>query len=160
MMPVFLFTYHAYGTRLPDREQGYVRRKQGTLPPDEEAAKLYRDQMQQDAVSFGGEAQLQIIQAVRNTEPHIDITIRMVVTDPTHAHVLLQWTHERGWKSLRTSVKTAISIALKKQQDKAWLSEGASAKQVKDEAHLHYLENQYLPDHRGWKWSSAKGLFK
>ena len=37
-MPCYLFTFHAYGTWMPDREEGFVRREQGILPPDEELA--------------------------------------------------------------------------------------------------------------------------
>ena len=37
-MPCYLFTFHAFGTWMPDREEGFVRREQGILPPDEELA--------------------------------------------------------------------------------------------------------------------------
>ncbi|MEM9416024.1 MAG: hypothetical protein AAGA29_11200 [Planctomycetota bacterium] len=159
-MPVFLFTYHAYGTWLPDRPEGYLRRREGLQPSSREEATRYRRRMIQSPVVFDEAIQKRIIEAVKNTEQYIDVTTRMVATDPTHAHVLLQWSHRRGPKSLRQSVKTAISIALKKQEDKQWLSGGATGKQVKDEEHLHHLEWLYLPGHRGWKWVRGKGLFK
>ena len=42
-MPCYLFTYHGYGTWLPDRSRGYVRRKEGILPTDEAPmAECYR----------------------------------------------------------------------------------------------------------------------
>jgi len=159
-MPVYLFTYHAYGTWLPDRGQGYVRRHEGVLPANDAAAKMYRDQMKQDRVTLGDQAQRKVIDAVCGTQPHIEIVIRMVATDPTHIHVLVQWTHRDAWKKMRQSIKTAVSIALKKHKDQKWLSGGASGKHVKDEAHLCHLEKTYLPSHRGWKWSQEKGLFK
>ena len=33
-MPVYLFTFHAYGSWLPDNPRGYVRRKEGIQPQD------------------------------------------------------------------------------------------------------------------------------
>jgi hypothetical protein len=41
-MPCYLFTYHAYLSWMPDRPQGYVRRKKGIFPPDEEKAEAYK----------------------------------------------------------------------------------------------------------------------
>ncbi len=41
-MPCYLFTYHGYGTWLPDRKQGYVQRHQGILAADSHMATLYR----------------------------------------------------------------------------------------------------------------------
>ncbi len=38
-MPCYLFTFHAFGTWMPDREEGFVQRKKGILPPDEELAR-------------------------------------------------------------------------------------------------------------------------
>jgi hypothetical protein len=40
-MPCYLFTYHAYGSWMPDRVEGYVRRGQGILPRDTQMASLY-----------------------------------------------------------------------------------------------------------------------
>lgn len=159
-MPVFLFTYHAYGTWMPDRTQAYVRRYEGILPTSNETAKLYRDQMKQSTVSFCEVTQQHIIETTLATQPHLDITLRMIATDPTHIHTLIQWGRGRDWKKLRQSIKTAISITLNKHRKPQWLSGGASGKRVKDESHLHHLETQYLPEHRGWKWSPDKGNFK
>lgn len=159
-MPVYLFTYHAYGTWLPDRPAGYLRRREGLQPPSREEALRYRKRMTHPDACFSRATQQQVIEAVRNTEPHIGVTIRMVATDPTHVHVLIQWHHDRSPKALRQSIKAAISIALKQVADRPWLSEGATSKQVRDKEHLETLERHYLPGHRGWKWSLGKGLYK
>ncbi|MEM1355661.1 MAG: hypothetical protein AAGH88_12345 [Planctomycetota bacterium] len=44
-MPVYHFTFHAYGTWMPDHAKGYVRRKLGILPPDAKMAEQYRRNM-------------------------------------------------------------------------------------------------------------------
>jgi len=81
-MPCYLFTYHAYASWMPDREEGHVRRGEGILSADE---KLNREL-----------------------------------------------------------------------ERRTWLSEGASRKQVKDQAHFDYLINEYVPLHRGWKMEGGR----
>ena len=57
-MPCYLFTFHAYGTWLPDRRRGYVRRdKQGIHKQDHELADKYKEQMSQDIVRFDRDIQ-------------------------------------------------------------------------------------------------------
>ena len=117
--------------------------------------------MQEPPALFDDQAQKILIKAVRSTEEHLDVVIRLVATDQSHIHVLLQWTHARPWDKLRASIKTKLSKVLKEQiKDRTWLSEGASRKHVKDYEHLQYLETQYLPDHLGWKWCFKRGWFK
>ncbi|MEM9347103.1 MAG: hypothetical protein AAGB26_10855 [Planctomycetota bacterium] len=160
-MPVYLFTYHAYGTWLPDKPKGYVRRKQGVLQADADQADTYRSQMKDAAVSFDEQMQRLLIETAQSTASFLEIEIRLIATDTTHLHILLQWRHTRPWDKLRASIKVKLSKLLKEQLgDRPWLSEGASRKQVTEDEHLHYLENQYLPDHRGWKWCHKRGWFK
>lgn len=160
-MPVYLFTYHAYGTWLPDKPKGYVRRKEGVLPANSEKSNTYRGQMKYPIVTFDESMQKLLIEATQSTASFLDIEFRLIATDPTHLHALLQWQHEREWEAIRASIKTKLSLVLKEQLgDRPWLSEGASRKQVKDDEHLHHLEHEYLPDHRGWKWCFRRGWFK
>ena len=37
---------------MPDREEGFVRRKEGILPPDEELARQYKGRAKEDEVIF------------------------------------------------------------------------------------------------------------
>ena len=39
-MPCYLFTYHAYGSWLPDHAEGYVHWKEGQQPPDDNLGDL------------------------------------------------------------------------------------------------------------------------
>ena len=60
-MPCYLFTFHAYGTWMPDREEGFVRRDEGILPPDEDLARRYRDRQKGDEVLFDASLQRLLI---------------------------------------------------------------------------------------------------
>ena len=60
-MPCYLFTYRAYGSWMPDREQGFVRRGQGVLPPDEELARQYHNASKQRSVIFDDQTQRLIV---------------------------------------------------------------------------------------------------
>jgi hypothetical protein len=51
-MPCYLFTYHAYGSWMPDRPQGYVRRGKGILPTDTRMAERYRKNTKYDKAPF------------------------------------------------------------------------------------------------------------
>ncbi len=62
-MPCYLFTYHAYGSWLPDHTRGYAHRGQGVLAPDKHMAGLYRANLKQNTVHFNSPVQRSIIEA-------------------------------------------------------------------------------------------------
>lgn len=111
-MPVYLFTYHAYGTWLPDRDQGYVKRGEGILAPDPQAYESYRNAMTQAIVSFDEQAQALAIQAVLDSREKQRFECYYVSTDLTHIHVLLSWRDERQAVPMRGLVKGSITRAL------------------------------------------------
>ena len=50
-MPCYLLTLHTYGSWMPDRDKGYVRRDhEGILPRDPAMAQRYRHRMSRDVV--------------------------------------------------------------------------------------------------------------
>lgn len=161
-MPCFLFTYHAYGTWLPDRSEGYVQRKQGLLPQDVGLGRVYRRAMTADTVTFDAERQLVAIEAVLNAAACVELTAHFIATETTHVHALVNWSSEqRTWLQNRSSVKKAITLALQRQiEHRRWLSDSASRKQVKDREHFEHLIHHYLPSHRGWKWDEHQGYFQ
>jgi hypothetical protein len=158
-MPCYLFTYHGYGTWLPDRKQGFVKRKLGILPPNQEEAAAYRAVMG-GVAEFDSQVQLVLIDSIVDSQLKQSFTAHCIATDSTHVHVLLSWPDERAWLHMRSIVKSSLSRRLKRGcGDRTWLSEGASRKQVKDRANFDYLIIRYLPRHRGWKWSPERGKF-
>jgi REP element-mobilizing transposase RayT len=160
-MPCYLFTYHSFGSWMPDHPRGYVRRHVGVLPQDRHMAKIYRREAQHDEVLFNEEIQPVAINTIRTAVSDIDCRLHFVATEPTHIHVLVSWNGGRTWQRNRNSIKKSVTIALKNQfRDRPWFSEGASRKRVRDRRHFNYLLTKYLPAHGGWKWCDQRGLFK
>ena len=155
-MPCYLFTYHAYSSWMPDREEGYVRRGEGLLPADEERARLYRRDAVEQPVVFDPRIQLLLIDEVRAASPHQRFRVHYVATEPTHVHALVSWQDDRPWKNMRSNLKSSLTRRLNRELERrTWLSENASRKQVKHQAHFDYLVNEYLPSHRGRKWKEG-----
>ncbi len=160
-MPCFLFTYHGYGTWLPNRSRGYVKRGQGILPPDEHMHRLYTESMTETIVCFNGEIQLELIRAALEAAPHQRFEPYYIATDSSHLHVLLGWRHSKRSVLLRSQLKWSLTRALNlKYEHRKWLADKGNCKQVKDRQHFDYLRNVYLPKHNGWKWQPERGLFK
>jgi REP element-mobilizing transposase RayT len=161
-MPCYLFTFHAFRTWMPDRDEGFVRRDQGILPPDEALAAQYRDRAKEDEVVFDARLQLLLIEETRITCEKQRYRGHYVVTEPTHLHVLASWPDERPWLKIRNGLRSSLTRRLNRdvrQRDK-WFVESASRKQVKDDDHFEHLVNTYLPSHRGWKWCEGGDVFR
>lgn len=161
-MPCYLFTFHSYGSWLPDRSRGFVRRHQGMLPQDHDLATTYRRHMPQIAVHFDSAAQRAIIETLLDAASYLDCRVHAAATDNQHIHLIVSWRDERrGWEKTRASFKKSITIKLKSTYGKQrWLSRDASRKQVKDRSHFEYLVGEYLPNHRGWKWDERVGHYR
>ena len=146
---------------MPDRPQGFVRRKKGVLPPDELIADMYNKQAKQSKIFFS-----EAIQKLLLTEFAIACRMQSLrahyfSTEPTHVHVLVSWKDDRSWSLIRSGIKTSFSRRLCKDiSRRIWFSDGASRKHVKDQTHFDYLVTQYLPSHRGWKQQEDNPPFR
>ena len=161
-MPCYLFTFHAYRTWMPDRDEGFVRRKRGVLPPDEELARQYEERAKEDEVWFHSNIQMLLIAEARIACEKQRYRGHCIATDPTHVHVLASWPDERPWLKIRSGLKSSLTRRLNRdvQRRHHWFVDSASRKQVKDETHFDHLMNVYLPSHRGWKWREGGELFR
>ena len=161
-MPCYLFTFHAYGTWMPDRKEGFVRRNEGILPPDEELAKRYRDREKEDEVLFDASLQRLLIDEARIACAKQRYRVHYLATEPTHLHALVSWPDDRLWLKIRTGLKSSLTRRLNRnvQRRDKWFVENASRKQVKDDDHFDHLQNSYLPSHRSWKWREGGELFR
>ncbi len=160
-MPCFLFTYHAFGTWMPDRREGFVRRKQGVLSPDVVLAGHYRQRAKEDEVVFDLNLQLLLIEEIKIACQKQRYRVHCIATEPTHVHVLTSWPDDRTWLVIRSGLKTSLSRRLNRdvQRRRNWFVDSASRKQVKDDDHFDHLINEYLPSHRGWKWREGAEPF-
>ena len=161
-MPCYHFTFHGYGTWMPDEDDGYVRRGEGHLPQDTTEASKYRSRMKNGEIKFNDSMQLAIIDEVHAASEHQMFRVHYVATEPTHVHILVSWQDDqRASEKIRSSIRQSLSRQLSKQFGRRqWLSEGGSRRKVLNEDHYGYLAAVYLPEHGGWKWSEDKGLFK
>jgi len=160
-MPVYLFTYHAYGSWMPDHKRGYTRKEEGVLPADQEMASNYRSNQGQSSVVFDTQLQQALIEEVQVAASFQRFVTYMIATDPSHLHVLCGWNDERQWDKLRNGIRESITRMLNRSvKRRKWLTENASRKQVLDETHFNHLRENYLSDHRGLKWRPDRGNYK
>ena len=159
-MPVYLFTYHAYRSWMPDHPGGFVQQGRGVQSPSAALANVYRQAATFPPVDFDDELQRLLI------DHSIDICRRRrwrlhaVATEPTHLHILVSWTGSRRWQEVRGKLRNLLSLGLTrrfKQKGRPWFSTGASRKQVRTRAHFEHLMNKYLPNHGGARWFESRG---
>lgn len=159
-MPCYLVTYHAYGSWLPDRRRGYVRRDRGIIPADTHVAKLYRRDMAESPVVLNGALQRAAIAALLDSQQPQRFNMHAMATDRTHVHALLSWRDSRDAVKMRALLKGSVTRALNAEFGRRnWLAEGGSRKQVRDRRHFDHLRTEYLPKHTGWKWLPERGYF-
>jgi hypothetical protein len=160
-MPCFLFTYHAHGSWLPDRAQGYVRRGRGILPPDTHMHGLYTRAMISSTTQFAECHQKQLILNVLESRLPQRFEPYFIATDITHVHVLLSWRDGRKAEKVRALLKGSMTRSMNTAFGRQnWFVEGGSLKRVRDRDHFDYLVSKYLPRHTGLKWSRSRGIFK
>src|SRR5688572_11364360 len=159
-MPCYLFTFHAYRSWLPDRKQGYTRKKKGYLPRDPKAAEQYRRNAKEGPVEFTDAMQKAMIEEVQIAAKHQQFRVHSIGNDPPHNHDLVSWRDGRDWGAIRRGIKSSLTRRLNREFGKrTWFVDGASRKRVRDRRHFDYLTITHLPDHPGWKWSPEKGLY-
>ena len=156
-MPCYLFTWHAYGSWMPDRPQGYVKAR-AILPPDRPEADRYRARQNEATAVFDTSTQKLVIDELVVTASFRRFRLRFVATDLTHLHVLVSGPDERTYAQLRRGIRESITRRLNHQEDRAWLTHRGSRKRIRDQSHFDYLVATYLPKHRGWKWDEKGGM--
>jgi REP element-mobilizing transposase RayT len=160
-MPVYLFTFHAYGTWMPDRMRGYVRRGKGILPRDDDMAGIYRAQAKELPASFDETIQRALIDEAIIAGEKQSVRIHYVAAEVTHVHILVSWRSDKPWEKVRAGLRQSCTRRLNREFGRReWLVEGASRKRVKNRSHFDYLVKTYLPNHTGWKWREDKDYFR
>jgi len=152
-LAVYLFTFHAYGTWLPDRQRGYTRRDDGVHPKDDWIANCYREAMSDEPASMTKMVQQVVVDAVREKCEIKDWTCHGIATDLSHVHILLSWEAYTPWESVRRGLKSSITRQLNVRiARRKWLTQKGSRKWVKARNHFDYLLTTYLPSHSGVGW--------
>lgn len=151
---VYLFTFHAYRSWLPDRPQGYVRRGKGVQAPDKKMAELYKRDAKHPAMRFDAQMQDSLVTTTRSICTKNGWRLHQVRATTTHVHALVSWPEFVEWKSISNTLKRHLGAQLSKSLDGRgpWFSRSSSRKHVCDQRHLEYLMEEYLPKHGGDCW--------
>ena len=154
-MPVYLFTFHAYGTWMPDRDRGFVQKGKGVQKPSEALAGAYRRAAKHPPFSFDPNTQKLLIETAMDVCRRRGWHLHAVATDPTHLHVLVHWRDEARWQDVRGKLRNIVGTELSKQSrqfGRPWFVAHSSRRRVTDREHLNYLKDEYLPGHTGLRW--------
>lgn len=160
-MPVALFSYHSYGSWLPNRKQGYVERHKGIQEPNGKLATIQRRLLKHEPFLFDGEVQRILIERFITICREEDYRAHAAATEPSHIHVLVGWRDfKMPQKKVGARIKNLLSLHLSRKSGKMgydWFSRGQSREQVTSRSHFEHLVNVYLPKHRGVFWSEQTG---
>lgn len=158
-MPVYLLTFHAHGTWMPDKPKGYVRRGKGIQPTDPAMAMHYRARQQHPIISFDRSIQQALIAITQQACECQLLRLHGIATDTSHIHILISWSdRSKPIARIRQNLKQSLTRQLNERIRRAqWFSRGGSQKRVSDREHYDYLMNTYLPSHRGLGWFEGQG---
>ncbi len=153
IMAVYLFTWHAYRSWMPDNPRGYVQRGRGVQPPDQREAERYRERAVETEPTFNDEIQSTLIATLLDCREPLALRTHAIATAPTHVHALVSWTSDRTWQSIARSVRRSLTTALVSSHgNRTWFSRGRHAERVEEDTHFEHLMTTYLPDHPGRVW--------
>ena len=160
-MPCYLFTWHAYGSWLPDRPRGYVHWKNGLQPQDERLASAYRRNMTLAKIVFDEPLQEFVIEECLAAVGLQKFRLHGIAFESTHIHVLVSWRDERSKDKVSDGLKQSLTRRITRERGRRkWLAKNGSKQPVKDRRHFDHLVGVYLPSHRGWKWDEERGRYR
>ncbi len=151
-MPVYLFTFHAYRSWMPDHPRGYVKLKR-VLDADHQAAARYEQRARQDRVMFDATTLDLAVKAARESCACQGCRLHAMATDSTHVHILVSWRGDQSWHTIRQKLKEAMTRRFNQSVGRRqWFSAKGSRRRVLDRSHFRHLVDVYLPKHRGPMW--------
>ncbi|MEO0476784.1 MAG: hypothetical protein AAF085_12580 [Planctomycetota bacterium] len=149
-MPVYHFTFHAYGTWLPDRPEGSYVYHRGWQPPGHARAETYRSQMTEQAARFDNAHQQLILDTLIKGQILQDYELYVMSSDESHIHAVIAWGDEREPVRVRAQVKSSMTRVLNRRFGKRkWFVRSAGQTPIEDDEHLDRLAHEYLPKHTG-----------
>ena len=159
-MPVYLFTFHAHGSWMPDRQQGFVQKGRGIQKPSAGLARSYRKAAKHPPFQFDRAVQEFLIEVTQDVCRRRGWRLHGAATDPTHVHLLVDWRSQARWQDVRGNLRNSMSTELSKragQFGRPWFVKDSSRRRVKDREHFEYLVIEYLPGHKGVRWFEDRG---
>ena len=150
---ITLFTFHAYGTWMPDRPQGYYQNKSGLKAKDQEQATRYRARQRETRAVFDDHCQTVMLCSLKTSAPLQFWKLIAIAFDSEHLHLLAGWADDRGADRIQQRIKWALTRDLNEEvATRRWFTRNGHHREVRDRAHLDHLRDVYLPSHRGLCW--------
>ena len=150
---VLLLTFHAYGTWMPDRPQGYYRNRDGLREANDAEADWYRGRQKEPTVRFDRRIQRAMVDALVAAAGFQRWTFVAAATDDCHLHVLAGTSDERDGDELQRLIKKALTYDLNAMFGRrTWFSRNGHNRRVRDREHYVWVREEYLPSHRGVRW--------
>ena len=156
-MPVYHFTFHAYGSWLPDHPKGFIKRNKGWQPTNPALAEHYRQGLRDGPADFTAERQQHALHILRASESPQRFSLYGFAGEPTHLHAVVGWTDPRSADQISQQLKASITRGLNQSFGKRqWLAKNAGLTPVCDHDHLYRLVCVYLPKHHGVCWQPER----
>jgi hypothetical protein len=112
-VPVYLFTYHAYLSWLPDRPRGFVQEGKGIQPTNQPLAHAYRNAAKHEPFEFDAATQHRLIRKARAVCKSDGYRLHGASTEPTHLHLVISWVDEAlAYGKVRGRIKNLLSLDL------------------------------------------------
>lgn len=150
-MAVYLFTFHAYRSWMPDHRRGFVQRGKGILKSNTEIAASYERRAKFDRVRFNdNDCRLLLDEAlVVCNAPSREWRLHIGVSVFNHLHLLVSWENFVDVKRAKAVFHRALTVVLRDVygEDRAWLARGGSQKRIVTRQHFGRLLCTYLPSH-------------
>ncbi|MEX0775976.1 MAG: hypothetical protein WD042_09720 [Phycisphaeraceae bacterium] len=154
-MAVYLFTFHAYRSWMPDHRRGYVRRGRGILNPDQAMAANYRRRARFEAVRFDDhdcQTLLDAAQTLCQSPARAGWRLHTGVAVFNHVHLLVSWRGYVAAQRAKAALHRALTVELRDAHDappgRPWLARNGSIKRITTRRHFEHLLHTYLPSHR------------
>jgi len=154
-MPVYMFTFNAYGSWMPDHKRGFVKKGEGIQKTNPALAKAYRQAAKHATVLFDEPTQRFLLCLGHEVCGRRRWRVHGIAAEPTHIHFLVSWANGTDWTSVRGKLLNILSTGLSKRSGelgRPWFVDGSSRKRVGDREHFGHLITEYLPAHDGAKW--------
>jgi REP element-mobilizing transposase RayT len=153
---VYLFTFHAYRSWMPDHRRGFVQRGKGILKPSPQMAQSYARRARFERMVFDDRLCSLIDQAAKEICGDRGWRLHAVVVVWSHLHALVSWQGFVDARRVRAVLHHGITTRLRDWtgRRRTWLARGGSLKRVEHRRHFHHHMTLYLPGHRRYGGSA------
>ncbi|MDQ3439443.1 MAG: hypothetical protein M3478_03740 [Planctomycetota bacterium] len=108
-MPVYLFTYDAYRSWMPNHRRGFTLEGEGYQAPNSALANAYSDVAAYPPFEFDHDTQRFLIEVAQDVCTHRKWRLHAGATELTHIHALTSWRDDSRWEDVRGKIRNIMS---------------------------------------------------